>query len=230
MDNPKVREEVKSIMRFWLDRGVDGFREDVITFISKADNLPNGLPFIPAANGLPFYKDGPHIHEYLAEFRKVCEEYDCFQLGEGPMTSTRSALSYLTGKHKSLDLMFHFDHMFADCIFTEYMQRPFHLRSLKHAFSKWQKALNGRAWNTLYLENHDHPRVISRYGNERYHRASGSMLAVCYLFQQGTPFVYQGQEIGMTNIKLASIDQYVDVSSHNNYHTCLLYTSDAADD
>lgn len=219
MDNPKVREEVKSIMRFWLDRGVDGFREDVITFISKADNLPDGLPFIPAANGLPFYKDGPHIHEYLAEFRKVCEEYDCFQLGEGPMTSTRSALSYLTGKHKSLDLMFHFDHMFADCIFTEYMQRPFHLRSLKHAFSKWQKALNGRAWNTLYLENHDHPRVISRYGNERYHRASGSMLAVCYLFQQGTPFVYQGQEIGMTNIKLASIDQYVDVSSHNNYHT-----------
>lgn len=219
MDNPKVREEVKSIMRFWLDRGVDGFREDVITFISKADNLPDGLPFIPAANGLPFYKDGPHIHEYLAEFRKVCEEYDCFQLGEGPMTSTRSALSYLTGKHKSLDLMFHFDHMFADCIFTEYMQRPFHLRSLKHAFSKWQKALNGRAWNTLYLENHDHPRVISRYGNERYHRASGSMLAVCYLFQQGTPFVYQGQEIGMTNIKLASIDQYVDVSSHNNYDT-----------
>lgn len=139
MDNPKVREEVKSIMRFWLDRGVDGFREDVITFISKADNLPNGLPFIPAANGLPFYKDGPHIHEYLAEFRKVCEEYDCFQLGEGPMTSTRSALSYLTGKHKSLDLMFHFDHMFADCIFTEYMQRPFHLRSLKHAFSNGRK-------------------------------------------------------------------------------------------
>jgi len=122
---------------------------------------------------------------------------------------------YDVGEHA----MFHFDHMFADCIFTEYMQRPFHLRSLKHAFSKWQKALNGRAWNTLYLENHDHPRVISRYGNERYHRASGSMLAVCYLFQQGTPFVYQGQEIGMTNIKLASIDQYVDVSSHNNYHT-----------
>ena len=221
MDNPKVREEVKSIMRFWLDRGVDGFREDVITFISKADNLPDGLPFIPAANGLPFYKDGPHIHEYLAEFRKVCEEYDCFQLGEGPMTSTRSALSYLTGKHKSLDLMFHFDHMFADCIFTEYMQRPFHLRSLKHAFSKWQKALNGRAWNTLYLENHDHPRVISRYGNERYHRASGSMLAVCYLFQQGTPFVYQGQEIGMENVEFQSISEVDDISTLDEYQVAL---------
>ena len=118
MDNPKVREEVKDIMRFWLDMGVDGFREDVITFISKAKNLPDGLPFIPAANGMPYYKDGPHIHEYLSEFREVCKEYDCFQLGEGPMTTTKSALLYMNGKDKVLDLMFHFDHMMADCLFT----------------------------------------------------------------------------------------------------------------
>ncbi|MDD2971873.1 MAG: alpha-glucosidase [Lachnospiraceae bacterium] len=219
MDNPKVREEVKGIMRFWLDMGVDGFREDVITFISKKAGLPDGLPFLPIANGMPFYKDGPRIHEYLAEFRKVCEDYDCFQLGEGPMTTTKSALSYMTGKHKSLDLMFHFDHMMADCMFTEYIQRPFQLKRLKHAFSKWQYALEGKAWNTLYLENHDHPRIISRYGSENYIRESGTMLAVCYLFLQGTPFIYQGQEIGMTNIRLKSIDQYVDVSSKNNYHT-----------
>ncbi|SHK24766.1 alpha-glucosidase [Hespellia stercorisuis] len=219
MDNPKVREEVKEIMRFWLSMGVDGFREDVITFISKADGLPNGLPLIPAANGMHLYKDGPHIHEYLAEFRKVCEEYDCFQLGEGPMTTTESALSYMTGEKKSLDLMFHFDHMMADCLFTEYIQRPFKLTRLKRAFRKWQHALNGKAWNTLYLENHDHPRVISRYGNEAFVRESGTMLAVCYLFQQGTPFVYQGQEIGMLNIHLDSIDQYMDVSSKNNYHS-----------
>ena len=219
MDNPKVREEVKEIMRFWLDMGVDGFREDVITFISKADHLPDGYPLIPAANALHLYKDGPHIHEYLHEFRQVCQEYDCFQLGEGPMTTTKSALTYLTGTNKSLDLMFNFDHMMADCMFTEYIQRPFKLRRLKRAFSKWQKELNGKAWNTLYLENHDHPRVISRYGNEAFNRESGTMLAVCFLFQQGTPFIYQGQEIGMTNIKLDSIDKYVDVSSINNYHS-----------
>ena len=219
MDNPKVREEVKKIMRFWLDMGVDGFREDVINFISKAEGLPNGNPFIPMANGMRYYKDGPHIHEYLTEFRKVAEEYDCFLLGEGPMTTTRSALSYMSGAEKTLDLMFHFEHMMADCFMTEYVHRPFKLTKLKKAFSKWQYELDGKAWNTLYLENHDHPRIISRYGDDkRFHRESGTMLAVCYLFQQGTPFIYQGQEIGMTNIRLGSIDQYADVSSKTNYH------------
>ena len=220
MDNPKVREEVKSIMRFWLDMGVDGFREDVINFISKEEGLPNGLFFLPAAKGMSHYKDGPHIHEYLAEFRKVCDEYDCFQLGEGPMTTVKSALNYLTGPTKSLDMMFSFDHMMADCFMTEYMHRPFSLRKLKKAFTKWQKALDGKGWNALYMENHDHPRIISRYGSEHHFwRESGTMLAACYLFQQGTPFIYQGQEIGMMNIRLTSIEQYVDVSSKTNYYT-----------
>ena len=217
MDNPKVREEVKGILRFWLDMGVDGFREDVINFISKHEKLPNGLPFLPAVNGLPYYKDGPHIYEYMDEFRQVCKEYDCFQLGEGPLTTVKSALKYLSGPKKSLDMMFSFDHMMADCVYTEYIHRPFSLVKLKKAFTKWQNALNGRAWNALYLENHDHPRVISRYGSEKFWRASGTMLAVSYLFQQGTPFVYQGQEIGMTNIRLKSIADYVDVSSLSNY-------------
>jgi oligo-1,6-glucosidase len=219
MDNPKVRQEVKDIMRFWLDMGVDGFREDVINFISKKEGLPNGLFFLPAAKGMSHYKDGPHIHEYLSEFRKVCDEYDCFQLGEGPMTTVKSAMNYLTGPTKSLDMMFSFDHMMADCLYTEYIHRPFSLVKLKKAFTKWQKALDGKGWNALYMENHDHPRIISRYGSEHFHRESGTMLAACYLFQQGTPFIYQGQEIGMTNIKLMSIDQYVDVSSITNYHT-----------
>lgn len=219
MDNPKVRQEVKDIMRFWLDMGVDGFREDVINFISKKEGLPNGLPFLPAAKGMSHYKDGPHIHEYLAEFRKVCDEYDCFQLGEGPMTTIKSAKKYLTGKTKSLDMMFSFDHMMADCMYTEYLHRPFSLIKLKKAFTKWQNALNGQGWNALYIENHDHPRIISRYGSEFFWRESGTMLAASYIFQQGTPFIYQGQEIGMTNIKLMSIDQYVDVSSITNYHT-----------
>jgi len=134
------------------------------------------------------------------------------------MTTTESALRYMSGENKTLDIMFNFDHMMADCFMTEYIHRPFNLIKLKKAFSKWQKEINGKAWNTLYLENHDHPRVISRYGNEKFHRESGTMLAACFLFQQGTPFIYQGQEIGMTNIQLKSIDQYVDVSSKTNYH------------
>ncbi len=218
MDNPRVREEVKRIMRFWLDLGVDGFREDVFNFISKREGLPDGIPFIPFLGDMMHYKDGPHIHEYRAEFRKVCAEYDCIQIGEGAMTTVPAALSYLTGPKQSLDLIFSFDHMMADCIYTDYFHRPFSLRKLKHAFSKWQYKLAGKSWNALYLENHDHPRVISRYGSEHYHRASGTMLAAAYLFQQGTPFIYQGQEIGMTNIRLKSIDQYVDIASKNNYY------------
>ncbi len=223
MDNPKVREEVKSIMRFWLDMGVDGFREDVINFISKRDGLPNGVPFVPLANGMMHYKDGPHIHEYMKEFRQVAQEYHALQIGEGPMTTVHSALQYLTGEHKSLDMMISFDHMLADCFMTEYLQRPFQLTSFKSALSKWQYTLAGKSWNVLYLENHDHPRIISRYGNEHFHRKSGTMLAVSYLFLQGTPFIYQGQEIGMTNIHLSSIDKYNDIASKNNYYRLLTF-------
>ncbi|SCX15654.1 oligo-1,6-glucosidase [Lachnospiraceae bacterium YSD2013] len=217
MDNPKVREEVKNILRFWLSMGVDGFREDVINFISKREGLPNGIGFLPIIGSMHHYKDGPHIHEYLAEFRAVCDEYGAVQIGEGPMTTVNSAMKYLSGDTKSMDMMFSFDHMMADCLFTEYFHRPFSLIRLKTALSRWQYKLADKAWNSLYLENHDHPRVISRYGSEKYHRESGTALATAYMFLRGTPFIYQGQEIGMTNIKLSSIDQYVDVSSKNNY-------------
>ncbi|MCR4690258.1 MAG: alpha-glucosidase [Lachnospiraceae bacterium] len=227
MDNPAVRKEVEEIMRFWLDLGVDGFREDVINFISKKEGLPNGVPFLPAVNGMIHYKDGPHIYEYNSQFRKVCMEYDAFQVGEGPMTTLPSALKYLTGKNKCLDMMFSFDHMMADCFYTEYMHRPFSLVKFKKAISKWQYGLQGKAWNALYLENHDHPRIISRYGSEIFWKQSGTMLAACYLFLQGTPFIYQGQEIGMTNIRLGRIEHYEDISSKTNYHTYHLKESTA---
>ncbi|MBR4744456.1 MAG: alpha-glucosidase [Oscillospiraceae bacterium] len=219
MDNPKVREEVKSVMRFWLDMGVDGFREDVITFISKHPQLPDGIPFLPAINGLPFYKDGPNLMTYLRQFREVAKEYGALQIGEAPMTPVKTALRYLTGEDRVLDMMIQFDTMMADCFMTEYIHHGFRLKKLKRAFSRWQNALAGKAWNALYLENHDHPRVISRYGSEKYWRESGTMLAACYLFQQGTPFIYQGQEIGMTNIRLPSIEHYQDVASINAYHS-----------
>ena len=219
MDNPKVREEIKGIMRFWLDMGVDGFREDVITFISKQRDLPDGLPFLPAINGLPFYMNGPNLLRYLKEFREVAKEYGAVQIGEAPFTSIGQALRLSAGKNRVLDMVIQFDAMMADCFLTEYVHHRFLLRKLKRAFSRWQKALYGKGWNALYLENHDHPRVINRYGSLKHWKASGKMLAAAYIFQRGTPFVYQGQELGMTNIRLASIDEYLDVASKHAYHT-----------
>lgn len=217
-DNPKVRQEVKDILRFWLDLGVDGFREDVITFISKKEGLPNGFP-IPTACGIEHYMDGPHVHEYLREYREVTDQYDCFTVGEAPMMTPGNALKYIGGENRELDLMFHFQHMDADCILMDYLQTKFNLKKMKHAFSKWQDKLGGKAWNTLYIENHDHPRIISRYGSEKYRVESGKMLANMYMLQQGTPFIYQGQEIGMTNIRLNSVSDYVDCFVQNNYKT-----------
>lgn len=218
MDNPLVREEVKRIMRFWLELGIDGFREDVITFISKQPGLPDDR-FAIAARGMKYYNNGPNMQKYLAEFKRdVLDHYDCITVGEAPMMTPKIALDYIDeGGAKPLDLMFHFQHMDANCLFTEYMPLPFSLRKLKRAFSRWQRLVNGRAWNTLYLENHDHPRIISRYGSEKFRTQSGKMLAASYLLQQGTPFVYQGQEIGMTNISLKNIDDYKDVMAKNEY-------------
>ncbi len=217
MDNPKVREEVKDIMRFWLDMGVDGFREDVITFISKAEGLPNGFP-IPVACGIEHYKKGPHIHEYLAEFRRdVVEKYDCFVVGEAPMSNSKDAIEFATGKNKELDMMISFNHMEADCFMTDTILMPFSLRRLKKAFGRWQKDMYKHGgWNALYIENHDHPRVISRYGNEKYRVESGKMLATMCYMQSGTPYIYQGQEIGMLNIKQDKLSDFKDVMTFNN--------------
>lgn len=218
MANPKVREEVKEIMRFWLDMGVDGFREDVITYIAKAEGLPSAKVKLPAATGMQYYTNLPKVHDYLAEFKRdVLDFYDCFTVGEGPRMEPAVALSYVKeGPNKVLDMMINFAHMEADCFITDFMQRPFKLTKLKKAFTKWQKEMYGKGWNALYLENHDHPRIISRYGSEKYRVESGKMLAASYLFQQGTPFVYQGQEIGMINTPLKSLDDYVDIMTHNN--------------
>lgn len=216
-DNPKVREEVKEVMKFWLDMGVDGFREDVITFISKRPGLPNGIP-LPVGTGIEHYMDGPNIHKYLREYREVTDKYDCFTVGEAPMMTPSNALKYIDESNKELDLMFHFQHIEADAFLIDYLQKPFDLKSMKRAFTSWQNKINGRAWNTLYIENHDHPRIISRYGSEKYRTESGKMLANMYMLQQGTPFIYQGQEIGMLNTRLNSIDEYEDVFVKNNYN------------
>ena len=221
MDNRLVREEVKKILRFWLDLGVDGFREDVITFISKPRGLPDDIRLLPAGKGIRFCENGPRLHEYLTEFRDVLNQYDCVTLGESPLLSPRKALEFVGEDqlNRELDMMIPFQGMRADCFLMDYFHHPFFLPKLKFAWARWQKALAGRGWNCLYLENHDHPRVISRYGSEEYPTESGKSLAVSYLFQQGTPIIYQGQEIGMTNIRLPAIDQYKDVQSVNHYNS-----------
>ena len=218
MDNPLVREEVKKVLKFWLDLGVDGFREDVITFISKKEGLPNDY-IMPASKGLLYYNHGPHIHEYLTEFKEdVLKHYDCITLAEAPMVSPKTALTYIKeGPKQEIDMMIQFETQCADSLMSDYFPLPFSLKKLKKAFSRWQNQLDGKGWNMLYLENHDHPRIISRYGSEKFRVESGKMLAVSYLFQKGTPFVYQGQEIGMLNWRPEDPEMYEDVQTRWEY-------------
>ena len=217
MANPQVRQEVKDILRFWLDMGVDGFREDVITYIAKREGLPNGFP-LPIGTGVEHYTSLPAVKDYLREFKEVLDEYGAFTVGEAPMMTTKLAKEYITDEAGNLlNLMFHFQHMEADCFLTDWVGLPFRLKKLKKAFSAWQREMFGVGWNALYLENHDHPRIIDRYGSLKYREASAKMLAAMYILQSGTPFVYQGQEIGMTNIELDSLDKFKDVVTFNNF-------------
>lgn len=216
MDNPLVREEIKKIMTFWLDMGVDGFREDVITFISKREGLPDDK-LLPASKGIFHYSHGPRLHEYLSEFRRdVLGKYDCLVLAEAPLVTPKKALEYITeSDDNELDMMIQFETMCADCLFVDYVRMPFSLRKLKRRFSSWQKSLEGKGWNMLYLENHDHSRVVSRYGSEEFRDESAKLLACCYLFQKGTPFIFQGQELGMINYPARTLEDYQDVQTLN---------------
>jgi len=217
MDNPLVREEVKKIQKYWLDKGVYGFREDVITYISKPEGLPDDHLF-PAHKGLPLYNMGPHLHEYLSEFKHdVLEHYDYVTIAEATLIKPKKALTLIEeNEHNVIDMVIQFESQCADCLLSDYIPLPFSLRKLKRAFRSWQEGLYGRAWNLLYLENHDHPRVVSRYGSEKYRVESAKMLCAMYLFLQGTPFIYQGQEIGMTNWRPARSDMYEDVQTRNH--------------
>ena len=218
MDNPLVREEVKNILRFWLDKGVDGFREDVITFISKPEGLPDDK-LMPASKGIFMFNHGPHLHEYLEEFKRdVFDKYDAMILAEAPLVTPKKALEYIDeSKNPVLDMMIQFATQEADSFMTDYIHMPFNLRKLKRTYTKWQTELDGKGWNMLYIENHDHPRMVSRYGSDNYQKESAKMLAVSYLFQKGTPFIYQGQEIGMTNWYPKDPEMYEDVQTRWQY-------------
>ena len=216
-DNPKVRAEVKKILRFWLNMGVDGFRCDVINLISKRQGLPNGKKRLFLC-GNEHYANGPRVHDYLYELKKdVFSRYDCFTVGECGLVTPEGALTYIAKEKEELNMVFQFDHMAADTIIVKWFIRKFKLKRLKKALTKWQYEINGKGWNTLYLENHDQPRSINRFGNLDFRIKSATLLAMFVFLEQGTPFIYEGEEIGMTNPGFESLDDYKDVETHTVY-------------
>jgi len=224
-DNPSVRNEMKDILKYWLDLGVDGFRCDVINILSKKEGLPNGKPKI-ALTGSEHYMNGPQIHSYLQELNQdVLSKYDCFTVGETVFVNTKEASDYVGEHRNELNMVFHFEHMEVDTFNNKWFIVKFIPKKLKRVFSKWQNDLSGKkypeagqGWNALYLENHDQPRSVSRFGCDTlYWKESAKMLATVLYFQQGTPYIYQGQEIGMTNAHFEKLDQYKDIETHNIY-------------
>jgi oligo-1,6-glucosidase len=211
-DNPKVRQEIADICNYWFDLGCDGFRCDVITYISKEEGYPKGK-FGIGLVGDEKFTHGPNIHKYLKELnQKSFSQYDSMTVGECPGVTTEEGLMYTGEDRDELDTVFTFEHVEADTYF-KLLPRKFKLSKLKQIFKHWQHGLRGKAWNSLYYENHDQPRSIPRfvgdYGDN--HKAAAKMLAVSLHMMQGTPYVFQGQEIGMTNCRFDHIDEYKDV-------------------
>lgn len=221
-ENPALRNEIYTMMKFWLDKGIDGFRMDVINFISKVPGLPDGEVKEGAiyGDGGPYFVNGPKIHEYLREMNeKVLSHYDILTVGEMPGASTADAVMYTNPENKEINMIFTFEHMGLDNGPTEKWDlKPLNLVDLKENLTKWQTELHGTGWNSLYWNNHDQPRIVSRFGDDQKYRvASAKMLATCLHMMQGTPYIYQGEEIGMTNVKFESIEQYQDVETLNMF-------------
>lgn len=219
-DNPRVRAEVYDMMNWWLDKGVDGFRMDVISLISKKPELPDGKPGINGYANFNEPANGPHVHEYLQEMRRrVLEGRDTITVGECSGVTLEEAKKYARSDEKELNMVFQFEHMDVDADGTnKWSDKKMDLRDLKHIMTKWQKGLEGIAWNSLFWENHDQPRSVSRFGNDaEYWEESAKMLATCLHMMQGTPYIYQGEELGMTNVPFGDISDFRDLDSINAY-------------
>ena len=219
-DNPRVRDEVYGMMNWWLDKGVDGFRMDVISLISKKPELPDGKPGINGYASFNEPANGPHVHEYLQEMRRrVLEGRDTITVGECSGVTLEEAKKYARSDEKELNMVIQFEHMDVDADGTnKWSDKKMDLRDLKHIMTKWQKGLEGSAWNSLFWENHDQPRSVSRFGNDReYWEESAKMLATCLHMMQGTPYIYQGEELGMTNVPFGDISDFRDLDSINAY-------------
>ena len=220
-ENPKVREEVKDILRYWLDMGVDGFRCDVITLISKDQRFKNDGPKI-ALKGQKYFVNGPRLHEYLHELNEdVYQNYDCMTVGETVLSTLEQARLLVEPDRKELSMIFNFDHTDTDNYFgIKWFYRKFKLRTLKKVVNKWQQGLYNRGWNSLFIENHDQRRCVGRFNTDdkELRVESAKMLATTYFLLQGTPFIYEGQEIGMTNGDFKTIYEFADVETHNIYN------------
>ncbi|MCD4837627.1 alpha,alpha-phosphotrehalase [Neobacillus sedimentimangrovi] len=216
-ENEKVREAIYEMMHFWLKKGVDGFRLDVINLISKDQQFPED-----DTDGRKFYTDGPRIHEFLHEMNeKVFSKYDMITVGEMSSTSIDNCIKYTNPDREELNMTFSFHHLKVDYPNGEkWTKADFDFLALKKILSDWQIEMNrGGGWNALFWCNHDQPRVVSRFGDDsKYHTESAKMLATAIHMMQGTPYIYQGEELGMTNPNFDSIEKYRDVESLNMFH------------
>ncbi|WHY87302.1 alpha-glucosidase [Neobacillus novalis] len=222
-ENPKLREEVYQMMKFWLDKGIDGFRMDVINMISKQANLPDGEQSDGQlyGDGGQYFMNGPRIHEFLQEMNhEVLSNYPIMTVGEMPGATPEDAKKYTDPDRKEVNMIFTFEHMDLDSApGGKWNLKPLNLVDLKENLTKWQTALHNKGWNSLYWNNHDQPRIVSRFGNDgEYRLESAKMLAACLHFMQGTPYIYQGEEIGMTNVKFESLEDYRDIETINMYN------------
>jgi trehalose-6-phosphate hydrolase len=220
-ENERVRRSVYDMMTFWFEKGVDGFRLDVINLISKDQRFLDDDGSIAPGDGRKFYTDGPRVHEYMREMnQEVFSKYDSMTVGEMSSTTVDHCIQYSHPDRGELSMTFNFHHLKVDYPNGEkWALADFDFIKLKEILSTWQTEMNkGGGWNALFWCNHDQPRVVSRYGNdELYHNKSAKMLAATIHLMQGTPYIYQGEEIGMTNPKFSSIDEYRDVESLNVY-------------
>ena len=222
-DNPAVRRDVFDMMNWWLKKGVDGFRMDVISLISKEPGLPDKETGINGYATFNVSANGPHVHEYLQEMRqKALNNADTITVGECSGVTLEEAKKYARSDEKELNMVFQFEHMDVDSDEKagKWTTRKMDLRNLKKILTRWQKGLQDIAWNSLYWENHDQPRSVSRFGNDsdEYREISAKMLATCIHMMQGTPYVYQGEELGMTNCPFNTLDNFRDLESINAFH------------
>lgn len=215
-ENPKVREEVYELMRFWYDKGVDGFRMDVIPLISKRSGFPDA-PNDDFENTInTIYSNGPRVHEFLQEMTAQTNVYyDVMTVGEGIGVSKENCLDYVGSDRKELDMLYHFDHLFLGYEGGDRLKsHGFTLIEVKQIFREWQEAIGDTGWLNICLDNHDFARMVSRFGNDqKYRKESAKLLATLLLSQKGTPCIYQGSEIGMTNVAFPSIEDYDDVAN-----------------
>ena len=211
-ENPKVRQEVADICNYWFEKGVDGFRCDVITYISKDQSFADGK-FNPVVCGDEHFVIGPRYHEFIHELNeKSWSKYDTMIVGEAQGITINNAFDCVDESREELDCVFTFEHQTEVDSFMTTIPKPFNLKKWKEIFSSWQ-ALPDTCWNSLYIENHDYPRVVPRYGKMEYREYVDKMLAISINFLKGTPYIYQGQEIGMTNFEDLEPDEYRDVVS-----------------